>query len=189
METLAVTRIAERRRPFRASPSRTDATEETVVSRVRVLLVEGNDDFLDGLTDWLAQNRQLEIVGRAHSGPEAIDLAERLGPDLVLMDVTIPDVSGFDAARKIKLPPDAPVVILMAFHDSHAARIAASAAGADGFVAKSEITERLMPVLRGLIDLDAIEPRPVPASGSSDPDHTNAASPAERPKLQERDQS
>jgi DNA-binding NarL/FixJ family response regulator len=159
------------------------------LSRVRVLLVEGNDDFLDGLTDWLAQNRQLEIVGRAHSGPEAIDLAERLRPDLVLMDVTMPDVSGFDAARKIKSPPDAPVVILMAFHDSHAARIAASAAGADGFVAKSEITERLMPVLRGLIDLETIDHEPARASGNPDPDRKDTTRPAEHPKLQERDPS
>jgi DNA-binding NarL/FixJ family response regulator len=159
------------------------------VNRVRVLLVEGNDDFLDGLTDWLAQNRQLEIVGRAHSGPEAIELAERLRPDLVLMDVTMPDVSGFDAARKIKSPPDAPVVILMAFHNSHAARIAASAAGADGFVAKSEITELLMPVVRGLIDLETVEQEPARASDSSDPDRRDTAPPAKLPKHQERDPS
>jgi DNA-binding NarL/FixJ family response regulator len=151
------------------------------LSRVQVLLVEGNDDFLDGLTEWLSQRCELAIVGRAHSGPEAIDLTERLHPDLVLMDITMPDVSGFDAARMIKSPPDAPVVILMAFHDSHAARIAAAAAGADGFVAKSEITERLMPIIRGLIDLDAVQPEPV----HNRPDTTR---PAERPKLQERDQ-
>ena len=104
------------------------------------------------------------------------------------MDITMPDVSGFDAARTIKSPPGAPLVILMAFHNSHAARIAAAAAGADGFVAKSEITEQLMPILRGLIDLDAFEPEPISASGLPAPDRRDTARTVERPKLRERDQ-
>ncbi len=149
--------------------------------RVRVLLVEGNEDFLDGLTDWFSREGQLEIVGRAHSGREAIDLVERIRPDLVLMDVKMPDVSGFDAARKIKSPPDSPVVILMAFHDSHAAQIAAGAAGADGFVAKSEITEQLMPVLRGVIELDAVEHEPVRKAGGSNPGRKDMAPPDDHP--------
>jgi DNA-binding NarL/FixJ family response regulator len=116
-----------------------------------VLLVDDNDDFLDGLSAWLAHDPRLEIVGRAHSGPDAILAVPRLQPNLVLMDVSMPDMNGFEATRQIKSNPNAPLVVLIAFHDSRAARLEAWAAGADGFVAKAETTERLMPVVRDLL--------------------------------------
>jgi DNA-binding NarL/FixJ family response regulator len=151
------------------------------VGRIRVLLVDDNDDFLDGLSAWLAHDPRLDIVGRAHSGPEAIDAVRRLLPGLVLMDVSMPDMNGFEATRQIKSHPRAPLVVLIAFHDSQTARLEAWAAGADGFVAKSETTERLMPVLRDLLsrrDLGedekvataekAIRPEPRPRGDSVD---------------------
>lgn len=127
------------------------------MKRVRVLLVEDHDDFLDGLSAWLAQNRWLDIVGRAHSGTKAIEMARELDPDLVLMDVVMPDLNGFKAAREIKSWKEGPVVVLMSFHDSKAAEIEASAAGADAFVSKSDITDRLLPILQGLLDLDSVD--------------------------------
>ena len=74
----------------------------------------------------------------------------QLVPDLVLMDVSMSEVNGFEAARKIKSVADAPAVILMTFHDSHAARLEAWAAGADSFLAKSEITGRLTVMIEDL---------------------------------------
>ena len=116
-----------------------------------MLLVDDNEDFLDSVTAWLTHEPQLEIAGRAHTGSRALEEVERLRPDLVLMDVTIPDMNGFEAARRIKSRDAAPRVVLLAFHDSHTAQLEAWAAGADGFVAKTEITERLMPIVRELI--------------------------------------
>jgi len=126
------------------------ALAEGHVSRVRTLLVDDNDDFLDGLAAWITHDPQIEIVGRAHSGREAIERAAQLGPDLVLMDVSMAEVNGFEAARRIKSAAGAPAVILMTFHDSHAARLEAWAAGADSFLAKSEITERLSAMIEDL---------------------------------------
>ena len=120
------------------------------VSRVRTLLVDDNDDFLDGLAAWLTHDPQVEIVGRAHSGREAIERVVQLTPDLVLMDVSMSEINGFEAARKIKTDAGAPAVILMTFHDSHAARLEAWAAGADSFLAKSEITGRLTVMIEDL---------------------------------------
>ena len=94
---------------------------------------------------------QFEIAGRAHSGRQALDQVERLRPDLVLMDVAVPDRNGFETARCIKSRADAPLVVLLAFHVSHAAQLEAWAAGADGFVAKAAVTERLTPIVRDLI--------------------------------------
>lgn len=121
------------------------------MSRIRVLLVDENDDFLDGVTDLLAGDARLELAGKAHSGREALEQVERLAPDLVLMDAAIPDLNGFEVTRQIRSRPDAPLTILLTFYESTAARLEAWAAGASGFVCKAEIAQKLMPVLQGLI--------------------------------------
>lgn len=116
-----------------------------------MLLVGGNDSFLDGVVDWVGRDAQFEVVGKAHSGSQALERVEALSVDLVVMDVTLTDMSGFEVARRIKTRADAPLVVLLSFHDSHAARLEAWAAGADGFVAKSEITECLTPLVGDLL--------------------------------------
>jgi DNA-binding NarL/FixJ family response regulator len=121
------------------------------VSLIRVLLVDDNDDFLDGLTAWLAGDPRLQLTGKAHSGKAAIEQVERLHPDLVLMDAAIPDMNGFEATRLIKSQPGSPQVVLLTFHESNAARLEAWAAGADGFVSKADIAEKLMPVVQDLV--------------------------------------
>jgi DNA-binding response OmpR family regulator len=67
------------------------------------------------------------------------------------MDVAMPDMNGFEATRRIKSKPGAPLVILLTFHDSETARVEALAAGADGFVPKTKVTEDLMRVIRSLL--------------------------------------
>jgi len=121
------------------------------VSRARTLLVGGNDVFLDGVVDWVAQDAQLEIVGRAHSGTQALDQVETLRAELVLVDVILPDMSGFEVARRVKARADAPLVVLLSFYDTQAARLEAWAAGADGFVPLSETTSVLTPLVGDLL--------------------------------------
>lgn len=121
------------------------------MSRARTLLVGGNDVFLDGVVDWVAQDARFEIVGRAHTASQALVRIEVLGVELVLVDETLPDMNGFEIARRIKERAGAPLVVLLSFHDSHAARLEAWAAGADGFVGKSEITESLTPLVGELL--------------------------------------
>ena len=117
----------------------------------RVLLVDENDDFLDGLASLMAKQPGMEVVGRAHLGVEAVERARSLSSDdLVLMDVSLRDMSGFEAVDLIKARPLAPKVLLMTFHESRAAANAAFASGADGCLSKSsmaglsEVIERLV---------------------------------------------
>jgi two-component system response regulator NreC len=117
------------------------------VSRLRVLLVDDNGDFLDGVRAWLERRPGVQVVGIAGSGRQAVSEVERLHPDLVLMDVTMPDMNGFEATRWIKGGPGAPIVVLMTFHDSDAARKEARGAGADDFVCKARFTEQLTRVI------------------------------------------
>src|SRR5262245_58408078 len=117
----------------------------------RVLLVDENDDFLDGIASWLAKQSALVLSGRAHTGREAVDRVRQLAPDLVLMDISLNDMSGFEAARLMKDLRPAPKVFLMTFHESRAAVIAAFAAGADGCVSKSAVTAALPKVIESLL--------------------------------------
>src|SRR5262245_23257366 len=122
------------------------------VARWSVLLVDENDDFLDGLASWLVKTPGLEVVGRAHSGREAMARVEASAPHLVILDASLADVSGFEVARRIKSRPAAPVVVLMTFHESRAASRAALEAGADLCVSKTEITGRLLPAIADLME-------------------------------------
>jgi CheY-like chemotaxis protein len=142
------------------------------VSHIRVLVVDDNDDFLEVVAEWLTDNPDLGIVGTARSGRQAIEQVERLAPDLVLMDVTMPEMNGFEASRRIKANADAPRVVLMTLHESQAARHEAWAAGADELIAKVHLIQRLTafvrehyPARRGAV-LDSSE-SPTAADGTS----------------------
>ena len=117
----------------------------------RVLLIDDNPDFLEGVSAWLTRDPAFELAGVAGSGGEALTQVENLEPDVVLMDVAMPGVNGFEATRRIKSKPGAPLVILLTFHDSETARVEALAAGADGFVPKTKVTEDLTRVIRSLL--------------------------------------
>ena len=117
----------------------------------RVLLVDENDDFLDGIASLISKQPGLEVVGRAHLGFQAVERARSLSPDLVLMDVSLRDMSGFEAADLIKAHPRAPKVLLMTFHESRAAVTAAFASGADGCLPKSGVTAQLLYTIETLL--------------------------------------
>ena len=119
--------------------------------------MDENDDFLDGLDSLLAKRSGLEVVGRAHLGFEAVKRAGSLSPDLVLMDVSLRDMSGFEAVHLIKNQAPEAKVLLMTFHESRAAVAAALAAGADGCLSKSSVSERLLQVIEGLFDPESGE--------------------------------
>jgi len=121
------------------------------VNQIRVLLVDDSDDFLDVVSEWLTADPGIAIVGTARTGCEAVARVEELKPDVVLMDVTMPGMNGFEATRSIKSKPDSPVVVLLAFHDSETARHAAWAAGADDLMAKANVTAGLLTLVRDLV--------------------------------------
>ena len=116
--------------------------------------MDDNDNYLQGMSTWLTEDAKLDIVGRARTGEEALLQVETLSPDLVLTDLSMPGMNGFEVARQIKMKTGAPSVILVTFHDSETLRLEAFAAGADGLVDKAKVTERLIPVIRSLFPDD-----------------------------------
>ena len=125
---------------------------------IRILLVDDSPEFLESAAGYLANQPDLRVVGRALSGPAALEQAAVLRPDLVLMDIALPGMNGLEAARQIKAWPAPPRIIILTLHDNPEYRSAAAAVRADGFVAKSDFGVQLLPVVRALF---ATRPEPV----------------------------
>ena len=103
---------------------------------VRVLVVDDHPAFRRALTSALRLVKDIEVAGEAGGGIAACEEAAALEPDLVLMDLSMPDLSGIDAMREIhRKAPELPVVILTAHADPGVEREARDA-GASGFLAK-----------------------------------------------------
>jgi len=114
---------------------------------MRILLVDDNKEFLDVAERFLSADPQIEIVGRVFSGEAGIEAVNRLKPDLVLMDIAMPGMSGLDAIRKIKEQPDPPMVVVLTLYDNPEYRTVAKEIRADGFLSKSEFGTRLLPLI------------------------------------------
>ncbi len=117
---------------------------------IRVLLVDDNSHFLRTASRLLAKDARLVIAGEVQSGREALEVVKEEAPDLVLMDLAMPEINGLDVTRRIKQDANAPCIIILTFYDNAEYRDAARLAGADGFVAKSELGTHLAPLIQGL---------------------------------------
>ncbi len=111
---------------------------------MRVLLVDDNEKFLKTLVRYVATFPEVEISGKAVSGEEAVKLCGKLNPDLVLMDINMKGLNGFDAARIIKSLEHPPKILLLSFNDLPEYRLKAVDAGADGYLSKAEISSGLL---------------------------------------------
>lgn len=128
-------------------------------SVIRVLLADDHDIIRAGLAAAINARDGFDVVGEASSGPEAISEAKRLNPDLVVMDVRMPGMSGIEACREIRdAVPGTKVLMLTSFSDAQAIT-SAMVAGASGFAIKNEPTEHLIETMgriaRGEMHLDA----------------------------------
>jgi DNA-binding NarL/FixJ family response regulator len=110
----------------------------------RVLLVDDQTLFRTGLARLLGEDGRIEIVGQAADGAEAVKQAAKLKPDVVLMDLKMPNVDGIEATRQIiAADPEVRVLILTTFEtDNHV--IQALKAGASGYVLKDSLAEAIV---------------------------------------------
>jgi DNA-binding NarL/FixJ family response regulator len=114
---------------------------------VKILLCDDNDNFRQLLMQYIDSIPGAEIVGEAVDGVDVIDKTESLNPDLVLMDLSMPNQSGLDATKTIKERwPDKSVIILTLYEDT-VYRELADEFSADGFIAKSSIKTQLPAVI------------------------------------------
>ena len=121
---------------------------------IRLLLVEDHDVVRTGLRMLLETHPDLQIIGEASNGRELFACVSDLRPDIVLMDISLPDMSGIDATRRLKqIDPDV-AVIALTIHEDEQYFFSMLQAGASGYVPKRAAPEDLITAIRSVHDGD-----------------------------------
>ncbi len=130
---------------------------------IRIVIADDHRILRQGVARLLTDHPDFEIVGEANDGREAVELAVRLQPDVVLMDVTMPELNGIDAAARLRAQVPAARVLAMSMHADAAVVTRMLEAGATGYVVKGCSFEELCTALRA-----TAENRPYLSSQISD---------------------
>lgn len=119
-------------------------------SPIRVVIVDDHALIREGLRTMLGHQQTLHVLGEAATGGEGVELVGRLLPDVVLLDIRLPDMSGLEACRQIhELHPQVHVVMLTVYEDEHYV-FEALRAGARGYLLKKVTDDELSRVLRAV---------------------------------------
>ncbi|MBI5565306.1 MAG: response regulator transcription factor, partial [Chloroflexi bacterium] len=103
------------------------------MSKIRVLVVDDHSLFREGIVGTLSRQPDIEVVGEASDGLEAVVVARNLQPDVILMDVTMPGTDGIEATRLIKQERPETRIVMLTVHDDDARLLDAIRYGAQGY--------------------------------------------------------
>ena len=115
---------------------------------IRLVLVDDQPSVRQGLRMRLTVEPDMTVVGEASNGREAMTLVQRLAPDVVLMDVEMPEMDGISATAMIHVGTPQSAVVMLSIYDDVSTRARAHAAGAAAFVNKSGAIEVLVATIR-----------------------------------------
>ncbi|MDY6876836.1 MAG: response regulator transcription factor [Chloroflexota bacterium] len=125
------------------------------MNSLRILLVDDHLLFRKGLARLLDAQPDFEVIGEARDGLEAVEQAASLHPDLVLMDIRMPNCDGLEATRRIKAQMPEVRVVMLTVSDDERDLVTAVRYGADGYLLKDLLPEVLFQQLRGLASGEA----------------------------------
>ena len=120
--------------------------------KITVLLVDDHTVVREGLRTMLSGEADIDVVGEASTGEEALQMVAELEPNVVLMDIRMPGMSGTEAARKVKSLRPTTAVIMVTMYDSEMYVIEAIRAGAAGYLTKDASRELLCHSVRAVMD-------------------------------------
>ena len=118
------------------------------MTKIRVLLVDDHHMLRDGLKLLLASEEDMIVIGEAADGKQAVEFVEKYQPDVVVMDLGLPDISGFEATRLIRDLKMEIRVVVLSMHTRKEFIVKAIESGADGYVPKSSTHESLLDAIR-----------------------------------------
>lgn len=118
------------------------------MSRIGILIVDDHPLFRRGIRMGLEGERDFLIVAEAADGPMALQAADQFTPDVVLLDISLPTMSGFDVARSIKRRHPRTAIVILTMHEDDGHLFAAIRSGADAFAAKSIEMRELVRLIR-----------------------------------------
>ena len=120
-------------------------------NKMSIVLADDHTIMREGLRALLTADSNLEVVGEARDGREAVRCVERLGPDLLLMDLSMPRMSGMDAIREIKKRYPETKIIALTVHKTEEYLLSTLQAGADGFVLKDATHGELITAIKNVM--------------------------------------
>ncbi len=124
-----------------ASPDLLSADEG---ARIRVLLADDHPIYRKGLADLLRGQPNIDLIGEADDGQEAVEMALQLRPDVILMDVSMPRMDGIEATRRIKEAAPEIRIIGLSMHEKGEMERSMRNAGADHYLVKTAAAEDLI---------------------------------------------
>jgi DNA-binding response OmpR family regulator len=113
---------------------------------IKVFLIDDSVEFIDSAKRFL-EAEGLEVVGYAYSGKEGLEKIRYLKPDIVFVDIVMPEINGFSVAKVIKEMEDPPKVVILTLYDNPEYRKAGKEIGVDDFISKSELATDLSSLL------------------------------------------
>jgi DNA-binding NarL/FixJ family response regulator len=123
---------------------------------IRVLVADDHPAFRRGLELMLGDVDELEVLGSAETGARAVELSRSLAPDVVLMDLRMPDLDGIEATRRISRDEPAPAIVVLTMFEDDDSVFAAMRAGARGYLLKGADQEEIVRAIRAAAAGEAI---------------------------------
>ncbi len=120
------------------------------MNKIRVLLVDDHAIMRDGISALFDLQDDIEIVGEASEGKEAIEKAQELVPDVVVMDISMPEMDGLEATRRIKRKNPATKILVLTQHDNREYILSTIKSGSDGYLPKRALGSELIAAIRAV---------------------------------------
>ena len=131
----------------------------------RVLLVDDHEIARRGIRSVLTSDASLAVVSEAADGEEAVKRTEELRPDIILLDITLPGISGIQAARRIRTVSPESRIIFLSQHDSIQIAKDALSVGAQGYVVKSDAGRDLLKAIQTVLEGETFVSRTLVSRG------------------------
>jgi DNA-binding NarL/FixJ family response regulator len=116
--------------------------------KIRILIADDHPVLRRGLRALIEEEPDMEVVGEAGNGLEAVQLAERLRPDVVIMDISMPELDGLEATRRIRERSPSTYILILTVHAQERYLFPVLKAGASGYVRKTAADEELIEAIR-----------------------------------------
>jgi len=123
---------------------------------VRVIVVEDDEKWRHFFSAALQKQPEVQVIGEVSDGLEAVQKAQELQPDLILLDIGLPTLNGIEAARRIRKVSPASKILFISENRSADIAEAALSTGASGYVVKSDAASELLPAVKAVLERQAV---------------------------------